>query len=243
MAFGKGDVVEFLLDLGDVKEGNLGLILFSKNGTIIENAFHFPQTKEKDTVHLYPTVCVKNAECQLNFGGDYSHPLSHLPEGYCLISTATMRNRGVPNPVFSSCPHDEGEGPHVIVIEPTRDLAELTYRAFADFVDRLPSPNVESALLVGGIHPSRKLSELEKNKVDILVGTPPIIASFMTRKKIHPERCRLFILDEADQFVSKDTIKHIMTVYSKLGQRTLSAYDRLQGCFFWPRCTARRYEN
>ena len=107
-------------------------ISFSKNGKMLGQAFEITGT----AAHLsfYPTICMKNAECELNFGGD--KPLRFpLPEGHQALSAAIRKdggekNRVVVNPrdVLSSQlaqqRNSDKKGPIALVLEPTRDLAE-----------------------------------------------------------------------------------------------------------------------
>jgi ATP-dependent RNA helicase DDX1 len=110
-----------------------------------------------------------------------------------------------------------------------------SYRAFVDLGKRLQDPPVHAALLVGGIKPTETVKMLNQNLVDVLVGTPPIIASYMKSKKISSTRCRFFVLDEADELISNDSVDHIKSIYGRLLASTeakQSRYDRLQVCFF-----------
>lgn len=92
------------------------------------------------------------------------------------------------------------------MIEPTRDLAQQTFNVFEEFMERVDSEEcrTQAALLVGGVKPNKTLRLLEQDKVDVLVGTPPIIASYMKKGAISPSRCRFFCLDEADELITSD---------------------------------------
>lgn len=65
----QGDIIGCLLDRDS------GEISFSQNGSPLGLAFRLdPRLKAQP---LFPTVCMKNAELELNFGGQ---PFSHKPE-------------------------------------------------------------------------------------------------------------------------------------------------------------------
>ena len=75
-----------------------------------------------------------------------------------------------------------------------------SFRAFIDLGKRLKDPPVHAALLVGGIKPTETVKLLERNQVDVLIGTPPIIASYMKKGTIQAAPCRFFVLDEGKLF-------------------------------------------
>jgi ATP-dependent RNA helicase DDX1 len=104
-------------------------ISFSKNGELVGKAFDLVRSGN-NKLSLYPTVCIKNAECELNFGGDESRPLRFpLPEGYQPLSavvgeTAAVNPRDALSFRLEQQNSSERKGPLAIIIEPTRDLAE-----------------------------------------------------------------------------------------------------------------------
>jgi ATP-dependent RNA helicase DDX1 len=222
-SFGKGDVVGCLLELASDECS----ISFSKNGVVLGKAFDLGATQ----ISWFPAICVKNAECELNFG---SADFLHLPDEFLAVNKAETT---VTNPLVLlslQTAMKDARGPMAIVIEPTRDLAEQTFRVFDDLVNRIHEPTVQSALLVGGVKPGKTLQLLQKDHVDILVGTPPIIASYMKKGTIGLQKCSMFVLDEADELITKDSLEHIQVIYSRLvaARGSPSRYDRLQVCFF-----------
>jgi ATP-dependent RNA helicase DDX1 len=223
--FGKADVVGCLLEL--TNDGG-GSVSFSKNGALVGKAFDLSRAGGS----WFPAVCVKNAECLLNFGAT---DVQYLPAGFQAIAKAG--NNVVPNPLVVMSAQmlmKDARGPMAIVIEPTRDLAEQTFRAFNDLSNRIADPFIRATLLVGGIKPTKTLKLLEKNQVDVLVGTPPIIASYIKKGAIQLQRCNVFVLDEADELISSDNAEHIQAIYSRLAaaRGSASRFDRLQVCFF-----------
>jgi ATP-dependent RNA helicase DDX1 len=127
-----------------------------------------------------------------------------------------------------------------IILEPTRDLAEQTYRTCVDLASRMPPLTtnnqqymISAALLVGGMNPQPTLDLLQKNKVDILVGTPPIVSSMIQRRKLLTNNCQLFILDEADQLLVDSSYRdQILQIYQSFQTGRREAMNRLQVCFF-----------
>mmetsp|Transcript_60576 Transcript_60576/g.179558 ORF Transcript_60576/g.179558 Transcript_60576/m.179558 type:complete len:737 (-) Transcript_60576:353-2563(-) len=242
VSFGKNDVIGCLVNL----LGENSSVSFSKNGIMIGKAFdidlHESTKKDCQQYALFPTVSLKNAECELNFGRHGMNSFCFPPpseEKYLPIASATTLSGKVENPQTPGSDssldyYGKREGPLAIVIEPTRDLAQQTYRVFSDFARRLSDPGIEAALLVGGINPQRVLRQLQRNNVHVVVGTPPIVMSYIKQGKIKTSRCCMFILDEADQLVNRDNLPYIENIFSRLrkGGQFRSVFDRLQVCFF-----------
>jgi ATP-dependent RNA helicase DDX1 len=110
-----------------------------------------------------------------------------------------------------------------------------SYQAFVNLGKRLRETPVGCALLVGGIKPTETMKKLKENSIDVLVGTPPIIASYLKKGTILPSRCRIFVLDEADELTSADSVDTILEIFRRLVASTAAhqtLLDRLQVCFF-----------
>ena len=118
---------------GKLKE-IVATILFSKNGEMLGEAFEIAKTA--NSLSLYPTICMKNAECELNFGDDQSKPLKFAPpDGFDALAAGVQKGDiAKSRVVVNSCDvlafqlahqrNSKRKGPMAIVIEPTRDLAE-----------------------------------------------------------------------------------------------------------------------
>ena len=239
--FTMGDVIGCHLKItnDDANSKHAATISFSKNGEMLGEAFEVPRTNKP--LSLFPAICVKNAECEVNFGSNPDNPLKFpLPEE-CSAMAAILKDMAVMNPTdvvalqLSQQKKSNRKGPMAIVIEPTRDLAEQSYKAFCDLGKRLQETPIEAALLVGGVKPTQTLKMLDQNRCDVLVGTPPILASYMKKGTIQPSRCRFFVLDEADELISTDSVDHIRSIFGRIVASTdpnQSRFDRLQTCFF-----------
>ena len=278
-SFGKGDVIGCLLQLEmshTTEETNeskktsnannvIATLRFAKNGTVLDEAFRISASlgggdQDLCPAVLFPTVCLKNAECDVTFGNLKFSYEGHVPLDDVMKDKTIeeIQNEGI----VAVNPRDEmtvpwyayaqkskttsihSQGPFAIVIEPTRDLAQQTFQVLEEITERMAKASqsqkdclpatVQSALLVGGIKPTKTIRLLEQNKVDILVGTPPIIASFVKKGIIPTSRCRLFCLDEADELIKTDSIDHVKTIYGRILAHTsnLSMFSRLQVCFF-----------
>jgi hypothetical protein len=120
---------------GDNKRKDVSArISFSKNGELLGDAFDIVRSNSNNKKSLYPTVCMKNTECELNFGADKEKPLRFSPpDGYQPLVEAANGEASeivVVNPRdalsvrLEQQQNNERKGPLAIVIEPTRDLAE-----------------------------------------------------------------------------------------------------------------------
>lgn len=56
----------------------------------------------------------------------------------------------------------------------------------------------------------------------------------MKKGTMQSNRCRLFVLDEADELIGSDSIKNIRSIYGRLlaANAKRSVFERLQVCFF-----------
>ena len=174
--FGKGDVVGCALDPGARK------VYFFKNGEPVVSAsaaaaaaaVDLPEGIREDSI-LFPAIALKNAEVELNFGGDESKPFAFPPSSFpsggeggkkalvalakspllvrAAAAAASAENNGRKGDAASSSPEARGGKkrlPLALVLEPLKDLAEQTAGVFEALSRFLPAPGVSTLLLVGG---------------------------------------------------------------------------------------------
>jgi ATP-dependent RNA helicase DDX1 len=235
------------------------IISFSKNGKNLGGAFTIPIPQTKNDQHTYPdgdaffpAVCLKNAECSLWMGGPQEGPSRFpIPSGItpwgsipredpCWVpnprdAVSVINNMGKNTKKDQDDDHaSNNNGVLAMIVEPTRDLAEQTYQCVANLASHLQETPITCALLIGGINNQGTIQKLEKDAVDVLVGTPPILASYVKKGTVRTNQCRFFVLDEADELISSDSGKHIETIYGRLlaSNADQSRFERLQVCFF-----------
>jgi ATP-dependent RNA helicase DDX1 len=185
MEFGRDDVIgchlRIVSDSGPSKpvgadrkkdDPVVAVLSYTKNGVPLGDAFEIRKSALEDSVAIFPAVCLKNAQCRLSFDGGDGFP---LPSGHRPLSELPVAKRAT-NPRDSvasslSLSATNVRGPLAIVLEPTRDLAEQTFRLFEELASRIQSVPVYAALLVGGMSPKATLQKLDDDKVDVLVGT------------------------------------------------------------------------
>ena len=79
-------------------------------------------------------------------------------------------------------------GPKAIIIEPSKELAEQTYRCIQTFKKYLPN-DVKLLLIIGGGNAKVQLSQL-KAGVDIVVATPGRLEDMIINNMINVKQCR-----------------------------------------------------
>jgi translation initiation factor 4A len=101
----------------------------------------------------------------------------------------------------------------VMIIVPTRELVtqiNKVMKALSDFME-----NVSIKILVGGTSVANDIEDL-KSPPHIIIGTPGRIYDMIKRKKINMLTIQLFILDEADEMLSRGFKEQIHTIFQYL---------------------------
>jgi len=87
--------------------------------------------------------------------------------------------------------------PRLLVLAPTRELAQQIYEESRKFAYRT---GLRSVVLFGGSDPYRQGRDLERGS-DILIATPGRLADFIERGKVSLADCYFLVLDEADRML------------------------------------------
>ncbi|XP_066593768.1 ATP-dependent RNA helicase Ddx1 [Prorops nasuta] len=212
-SFGMNDVIGCWLDF-DMRE-----ICFSKNGDLLGEAFRL-----NDRETFYPAVAMKNAEISFNFG---AQPFKYPPPtdgGYIAISSAPKENvRSNPKNIS----HSENGGnskpsnnaPQAIIIEPSRELAEQTFKQIQSFKKHLKDPVVKELLVIGGVNVKEQISVLNSG-VHIVVGTPGRFEDLIQCGYMSLANCRFFVLDEADGLLKQGYTEFIDKLHKQIPKIT-----------------------
>lgn len=208
--FEEGDVIGCLLDRDEQT------ISFAKNGRDLGVAFDLPE--EMSSVGLKPHICGKGFAVVCKFDGPMDYPTG----AYVAIGDMNPGDAGSTATVQGKRP------PLCMILEPTRDLAEQTFKVIQKFAKYLDSPPVKMSLLVGGMDDKEQAQQLEQG-VDIVVGTLQKIMDHVRRERLDVSQIRFLILDEADDLQKKDEKKDISALNKqiKTGRK-----DRVQTLFF-----------
>ncbi|KAG0681800.1 mRNA splicing protein prp28 [Pichia californica] len=104
------------------------------------------------------------------------------------------------------------ESPYVLIIVPTRELAQQIEFETQKFMNRL---NFNVASIVGGHSYDENVSKLEKG-VEILIGTPGRLLDILEKKIIELNRCFFLIADEADRMIDMGFEKQVKGLLDQL---------------------------
>ncbi|CAJ1334724.1 unnamed protein product, partial [Effrenium voratum] len=192
-------------------------IAFTKNGRDLGVAYKLPPDMQR--IGLKPHICGKGFMAAAKFDGPMEYPV----EGYAPI--------GEIDPTHTPQGTSQAKGkrpPLCMILEPTRDLAEQTYKCMTTFNRYLDNPTVRITLFVGGIDEKEQFRALEEG-VDIVVGTLQKLMDYVRRGKLDVTHLKFLVLDEADDLQKKDDRKDIprLNAQIKRGRR-----DRVQTLFF-----------
>eukprot|EP00929_Paragymnodinium_shiwhaense_P096816 TRINITY_DN5851_c0_g1_i1.p1 TRINITY_DN5851_c0_g1~~TRINITY_DN5851_c0_g1_i1.p1 ORF type:complete len:868 (+),score=246.36 TRINITY_DN5851_c0_g1_i1:131-2734(+) len=209
--YAEGDIIGCLLD----REKQT--ISFAKNGRELGVAFKLPPDMQR--IGLKPHICGKGFMAACRFDGPMEYPV----EGYTPIGEVN------PSDTPQGTAQARGKRPPMcMILEPTRDLAEQTYKCMTKFNKYLEHPTVRITLFVGGIDEKEQFRALEEG-VDITVGTLQKTMDYVRKGKLDVTQIKFLVLDEADDLQKKDDRKEIprLNAQIKRGRR-----DRVQTLFF-----------
>jgi len=86
-----------------------------------------------------------------------------------------------------------------LILAPTRELAQQIQKVVLALGDYL---NVRCHACIGGTRVRDDIAKLQSG-VHIVVGTPGRVYDMLCRRVLRPEHIKLFILDEADEMLSR----------------------------------------
>lgn len=101
--------------------------------------------------------------------------------------------------------------PSVLIIAPTRELAQQIDEQFRDFSKGL---DLYSALVVGGVSVDRQIRDL-KRRPHFIIGTPGRIKDLLNRRYIRLENVTTLVLDEADRMLDMGFLPDIRTIVNQ----------------------------
>ena len=107
------------------------------------------------------------------------------------------------------------EGPRVLVLSPTRELAFQVEEKFREMSKYL---EISVCLLLGGVPYNRQLKQLSEGP-DIVVATPGRLLDHLKKKTLRLDSVTTFILDEADRMLDMGFLPDIRELLRYLGTR------------------------
>lgn len=105
--------------------------------------------------------------------------------------------------------------PTVLIIEPTRELAQQVDEEFRDFSQGL---GLYSALIVGGVPAERQIRELRR-RPNFIIGTPGRLKDMISRNFVHLDAIDTLVLDEADRMLDMGFLPDIRTIVGQTPEK------------------------
>ncbi|MFH4976806.1 hypothetical protein AB6A40_003515 [Gnathostoma spinigerum] len=109
-------------------------------------------------------------------------------------------------------PRASREGPSVLVLAPTRELAQQVQEVARDYCNAM---NLSATCLFGGAPKSGQARDLEKG-VDVIIATPGRLMDFLESGKTSLRRCSYLVLDEADRMLDMGFEPQIRKIISQI---------------------------
>jgi len=103
-----------------------------------------------------------------------------------------------------------------LILAPTRELAQQIQKVVIALGDYL---NAKCHACIGGTRVSDDITKL-RNGVHIVVGTPGRVYDMLCRHALRPDNIKMFILDEADEMLSRGFKDQIYDIFQALPPRT-----------------------
>ncbi|KAJ1967187.1 translation initiation factor eIF4A [Dispira parvispora] len=100
-----------------------------------------------------------------------------------------------------------------LVLAPTRELAQQiqsVVSALGDFM------NVECHLCIGGTSVREEMQKLQNTGAHVIVGTPGRVFDMINRRAFKTDKIKMFVLDEADEMLSRGFKDQIYNVFQML---------------------------
>lgn len=117
-------------------------------------------------------------------------------------------------------------GNFALIITPTRELAIQVTSIVAKLIG-----HIHPACIIGGEKQESQVRQLRKD-CRIIVGTPGRILDLIGQREIVLRKCKMFVLDEADEMLSMGFIDEVRKILAKLPKER-------QGLFFSATITPR----
>jgi len=102
--------------------------------------------------------------------------------------------------------------PSVLIMAPTRELAQQIDEQFRDFARGL---DLYSTLVVGGVNIDRQIRDL-KRRPHVIIGTPGRLKDLMKRRVLQLKNMTTLVLDEADRMLDMGFLPDIREIVNEM---------------------------
>lgn len=104
--------------------------------------------------------------------------------------------------------------PSVLIVTPTRELAQQIVEEFEDFARGL---QLEATLVVGGVNIDRQIRALRR-RPHFIIGTPGRLKDLIQRRELQLKNMTTLVLDEADRMLDMGFLPDIRQIVSSMPQ-------------------------
>jgi translation initiation factor 4A len=105
-----------------------------------------------------------------------------------------------------------------LILAPTRELASQIYTVISSLSFYVE--NLKIQLAIGGVN-GNDINRWEKPKDNhIIIGTPGRVLDNINRKKININKLRVFVLDEADEMLSRGFVDQMYDIFQYIPSKT-----------------------
>ncbi|KAM8881999.1 eukaryotic initiation factor 4A-I-like [Synchiropus picturatus] len=105
------------------------------------------------------------------------------------------------------------KGTQALVLAPTRELAQQIQKVVVALGDYM---GASCYACIGGTNIRTELQRLQSEVYHIVVGTPGRVFDMLGRKSLNPKSIKMFVLDEADEMLSRGFKDQIYEIFQKL---------------------------
>lgn len=114
---------------------------------------------------------------------------------------------------ISQTPPNKGTGVQVLVLTPTRELAQQVADATSSYGAHIK--DLRTTTVVGGMPYGAQLKALSR-RVDVLVATPGRLIDHLQAKRVNLSTVHTLVLDEADRMLDMGFIEDIETIVGRI---------------------------
>uniref|UniRef100_A0A668SKB9 RNA helicase n=1 Tax=Oreochromis aureus TaxID=47969 RepID=A0A668SKB9_OREAU len=107
----------------------------------------------------------------------------------------------------------ELKGTQALVLAPTRELAQQIQKVVLALGDYM---GASCYACIGGTNIRSEVQKLQAEAPHIVVGTPGRVFDMLTRKNLSSKYIKMFVLDEADEMLSRGFKDQIYEIFQKL---------------------------
>ena len=146
-------------------------------------------------------------------------------------SSGAQRARLLSVPVSTCCaPAESGDGPIVLVLAPTRELAVQIQQETAKFGS---SSKIKNTVVYGGAPKGPQIRDLRAG-VEIVIATPGRLIDMLDSRVTNLKRVTYLVLDEADRMLDMGFEPQIRKIVSQVGSvlclPACHCHPRTRGC-------------